>query len=247
MGSGPTASLGPGRRCARHALAAGPDGQCALCRSESLPPPQSYPTLMLGGLLAAILLVSGGVVAYRAVTSLAHAAIAQEPSPSRRAASGKAEAPNVAPPGASPEAEATLPGAHAAPLTEAAASPATDPAAPPPEIQAAPGQPAPTQAELQAALSATPIVMYGTTWCGVCRQARQFMADNGLQYREIDADATPGAWDKIQQLTGRRAVPVIIVDGELTPAGLSPSNVMRAVSRSVERRLGVRGIRVQST
>jgi mycoredoxin len=246
MGSGSTPSLGPARRCARHALAAGPDGQCALCRSESLPPPASYPTLMLGGLLAAILLVSGGVVAYRAVTSFARPTIAQEPSTNQRALSGKAQ-PSVVAPAAAPEAEAELPGGNAAPLAEAVAGPSTEPALPPPEILPTPDRPAPTQAELRTALSATPIVMYGTSWCGVCRQARQFMNDNGLHYREIDADETPGAWDKIQQLTGRRAVPLIIVDGELTPGGLSPSNVMRAVSHSVERRLGVRGVRVQAT
>src|SRR6187551_1956343 len=78
MGLAAPESLGPGRRCARHALAAGPDGLCALCRSESLPPPRQYSTWVLGGILVAILLVSVAAVAYRAATSFAHAAIAQE-------------------------------------------------------------------------------------------------------------------------------------------------------------------------
>jgi len=261
MGSGPPASLGPGRRCARHALAAGPDGLCALCRSESLPPPRQYPTWVLGGLLVAILLVSGVAVAYRAATSFAHAAIAQEPQPS--VAPPPLEGPAAAPaplpdPDTEPEAIAAD-GADVPPTLAAEASPASgveptaalpvqppEVALPAPERPAAPTRTPPTAAELQAALSSTPIVMYSASWCGVCRKAKQFFSANGLRYQEIDADTTPGAWQKIEQLTGRRAVPLIIVDGEQTPPGLSPSNIMRAASRSVERRLGVRGIQVRS-
>lgn len=93
-------------------------------------------------------------------------------------------------------------------------------------------------------MSATPIVMYSASWCGYCRRAREFFAANNLRYQEIDADKTPGAWEKIEQLTGSRGVPLIIVDGEQTPGGLSPPDIMRAVSHSVERRLGVRGIEI---
>lgn len=85
--------------------------------------------------------------------------------------------------------------------------------------------------------------MYSASWCGVCRKAKQFLSANRLSYQEIDADDTPGAWDKIAQLTGHRGVPLIIVDGEQMPPGLSPSRVMLAVSHSMERRLGVSGIR----
>jgi glutaredoxin len=83
--------------------------------------------------------------------------------------------------------------------------------------------------------------MYAASWCSVCRKERQFLADNGLRYQEIDADLTPGGWEKVEQLSGRRAVPVLVVDGEVT-AGLAPQRVMRSVARSMEHRLGVTGI-----
>ncbi|MES1185513.1 MAG: glutaredoxin domain-containing protein [Myxococcales bacterium] len=218
-------------------------------------PPRAYPIWVLGGILLAILLVSGGAVAYRLVTTLAgveRSAIAGEPSTLRRAA---------------PEARGEALASAAVPLVDAPADapapaigesiPLAEPVPeqpalvePPPlaasESPVAPSKPPPTQAELQAALSATPIVMYSASWCGVCRKAKQFLTENGLRYQEIDADTTPGAWDKIERLIGRRGVPVIIVDGELTPAGLSPPGIMRAVSHSLERRLGVRGIRYSS-
>lgn len=257
MGLGP-ASSAPGRRCARHSLAVGPDGLCALCRSESLPPPRAYPAWVLGGLLGAILLVSGSAIAYRAFKNLS-AAIALEPTTTRSAPLVELAASTSEP--AQPAADAVAPFASLAapsPTAQLPAGPlpaeaplgepvAAAPEALPPVVPAPsePGRPPPTEAELRAALRATPIVMYSASWCGVCRKAKAFLSANGLPYREIDADETPGGWDKIAALSGRRAVPLIIVDGEMTRVGLSPSEIMQAVSRSVERRLGVKGIRVQ--
>lgn len=235
-------------------MAAGPDGLCALCRSESLPPPRDYSKWVLGGLLAAVLAVSAGTLAYRAVASSSRGTILPEvrslPSAASVAllASGQPpEQPAAANATANHEGE-SIPLAEPLP---APAALAVEPPLPAPSaarggpLEKASSRPTPTQAELQAALTATPIVMYGTAWCGVCRKARQFMTENGLRYQEIDADQTPGAWDKVGRLTGRRAVPVIVVDGEVAGGGLSPERVMRLVARSMERRLGVTGIRFQ--
>src|SRR5205085_9866248 len=94
--------------------------------------------------------------------------------------------------------------AEAATVPEALPLAAPDAFAPaeiaPPEVAGSPRKPPPSEAELRAALSATPIVMYSASWCGVCRKAKQFLSENGLRYREIDADITPGAWEKIEQL-----------------------------------------------
>lgn len=250
MGSDLPPAVGASKRCLRHALATGPDGLCALCRSESLPPPRPYPTWVLGGLLAAIFVVSGGVIARRAVTSFAHGAISAEPSPNSaplpaQASVAAASVEPVAP--ASTDVTArqgeSIPFAEPLPPPEVVAveAPAPSTAASASVAAPVPSRPLPTPAELQAALVATPIVMYSTSWCSVCRKARQFLNDNGLRYREIDADLTPSGWEKVQQLSGQRGVPVIVVDGEVS-AGLSPQRIMRGVAHSMERRLGVSGI-----
>ncbi len=219
-----------------------------------MPPPRPYPAWVLGGILGAILLVSVGAIAYRAVTSVAHAAITPEPSVSVPIpGSLPVDAPVAAEPNALPAAAEqrvhagdSIPFAEPVPVPVAPALDAPERAAPVDSARAAVARPPPTPAELQAALSATPIIMYSTTWCGVCRRARQFLAENGLQYREIDADTTPDGWAKVEQLTGHRGVPVIVVDGEVTASGLSPQRVMSAVAHSMERRLGVTGIRFTS-
>ncbi len=104
-----------------------------------------------------------------------------------------------------------------------------------------PARPAPSEAELRAALGSTPIVLYATAWCGACRKARAFLSENGFKYQEIDADTTPGGWDKVQQLGGRRAVPIIVVDGDVS-VGLDPNRILKSAARSIERRLGITDI-----
>jgi mycoredoxin len=243
---------GRGQRCQRHALAAGPDGMCALCRSESLPPARPYPAWVLGGILAATLLVSGAALAYRAFQNLAIPSSAPFEAGSITPA---AESITVEPTVRDAIAEAPLERGgipatgESVPLAVPQPAPAVTGSEPAPTAAApatpAPSRPPPSEAELRAALSATPIVMYATSWCGVCRKARQFLNANGFKYQEIDADQTPGAWDKVQQLGGRRAVPVIVVDGEVS-VGLNTDRIMKAAASSMERRLGITGIRFRS-
>lgn len=262
MGSAVAGSAESGRRCAKHGLAAAPDGLCALCRSESRPPPRDYSKWVLGGMLSAVLMVSVGTLAYRTATSWRPTVTLPEERTTPKAASASTPEPEAETPPEEELREAAT-GAHegeSIPLTEplptagSLALEATPPGPTPPTAAASPSAAAspttapsprapPTQAELRAALTATPITMYSASWCGVCRRARQFMNENGLRYQEIDADRAPGGWDKVAQLSGERAVPLIIVDGELIDGGLSPRRVMAAVARSMERRLGVTGIR----
>ncbi len=231
---------GRARRCERHGLATGPDGLCALCRRESLPAPRSYGRWVIGGILLSTMLVTGATLVYRLVRRDPVVAEAEIVSASERpvATSEIVEAPQST-------SELAARGGESLPLEAPIPAPAAPVLESPPVASAAALPKQPSEAEVRAALAATPIVMYATTWCGVCRRARQFLTENGLRYQEIDADQTPGGWEKVATLAGKRAVPVIVVDGVVIQ-GLSPERVMNAVARSMERRLGVKGIRFQS-
>jgi glutaredoxin len=205
----------------------------------------------------ALFLVAGGAVAYRSIGRLVRAepvAILAPPLQFAPAAVPAAQAED-SPPAAEPDDMAlptdVAPTGDSIPLTEpipsqaVAALPAASsaPAASAAALTgvAAPGRSPPSQAQLRDALAATPIVMYSASWCAVCRKARGFLAANGFRVREIDVDASPAGWEKVQQLIGRRAVPVIVVDGHVN-SGFSAESVMDATARSMERRLGVTGI-----
>ncbi|MBN1612306.1 MAG: hypothetical protein JW940_37090 [Polyangiaceae bacterium] len=133
------------------------------------------------------------------------------------------------------------------PTPEDADTIAAEDQAPP---DAAPGASAdaahtPSQAELDAVQRATPITLYATHWCPTCAKARAFLTANHLIWREVDVEQVASGWQTVERLAGKRAVPVIVVDDEVLGPGLDPSQVMRAVARSVERRLGVKGIELK--
>jgi glutaredoxin len=231
---------GRARRCERHGLATGPDGLCTLCRRESSPAPPLYGRWVIGGILLSTMLVTAGTLVYRLLTRDSVVAEAEIVTASERpvATSESVEAPQSTTEPAARKGESL-------PLEDPVPAPAVPVLESPSLATAAASPKQPSEAEVRAALAATPIVIYATTWCGVCGRARQFLKDNGLRYQEIDADQSPGGWEKVAALAGKRAVPVIVVDGVVIQ-GLSPQRVMDAVARSMERRLGVKGIRFQS-
>jgi glutaredoxin len=206
----------------------------------------------------ALFVAAGGALAYRGIGRLVRSepvAVAESAPAQVVPAAAPVEQAAEAPPVAEPS-EAALPTdlphtGDSIPLTEpipsqaVAALPVAS-AAPAASAGglggvAAPGRAPPSQAQLRDALAATPIVMYSANWCSVCRKARGFLSANGFRVQEIDVDASPTGWAKVQQLIGRRAVPVIVVDGDVN-AGFSPESVMEATAHSMERRLGVTGI-----
>ena len=58
------------------------------------------------------------------------------------------------------------------------------------------------------------IIVYGTTWCGDCRRAKQFLRERGVAFEEVNIDEAPDAEDLVLRVNdGRRKVPTIEVEG----------------------------------
>ena len=55
------------------------------------------------------------------------------------------------------------------------------------------------------------IVMYATGWCPYCTRARLLLASKGVEWREIDVDATDGARAEMRSRTQRTTVPQIFI------------------------------------
>ena len=86
--------------------------------------------------------------------------------------------------------------------------------------------------------------MFSTSWCPVCARARQFFHANGLKFEDRDVDADPQASAELKRRSGGKAIPLIDIDGQQLRPGFSEQATMQAVAASVERRLGVSGIRL---
>lgn len=60
----------------------------------------------------------------------------------------------------------------------------------------------------------TDIRIYTTRLCGYCRQAKSLLDAKGVGYNEIPVDGDPQLRQEMMQLSGRRTVPQIWIDGQ---------------------------------
>lgn len=59
------------------------------------------------------------------------------------------------------------------------------------------------------------VLVYVTSWCGVCRAALRFLDERAVPHRTIDIDEDDAAATVVMALNGgHRLVPTILIDGE---------------------------------
>jgi glutaredoxin len=58
------------------------------------------------------------------------------------------------------------------------------------------------------------VTVYTAFWCRDCREAKRFLDENDIAYKEIDIENTPGAADEVMRRTGKRAIPQFVIDGK---------------------------------
>jgi glutaredoxin len=58
------------------------------------------------------------------------------------------------------------------------------------------------------------VILYGTTWCGVCAAAREYFAKNGIEYTYMDIESSTQAYEEHKKLGGN-GVPYIVVGDEV--------------------------------
>jgi mycoredoxin len=60
------------------------------------------------------------------------------------------------------------------------------------------------------------IVIYTTSWCPDCREAKIFLLSKGLPYEEIDIEKNPDAAEIVMKLSdGMRKVPMLDIEGTI--------------------------------
>jgi mycoredoxin len=58
------------------------------------------------------------------------------------------------------------------------------------------------------------VTLYSARWCRDCREAKRFLAEHSIPYKEIDIETTPGAADEVLRNVGKRAIPQFVVGGK---------------------------------
>jgi glutaredoxin len=80
----------------------------------------------------------------------------------------------------------------------------------------------PPQVQPSSAVAAGQVVMYATSWCGYCAQARAHFARKGIRYVEYDVEKSAAAKAEFKRLGGR-GVPLILY-GRERMNGFSPGS-----------------------
>lgn len=88
----------------------------------------------------------------------------------------------------------------------------------PAEVSAAPGD------------AAKQITILTTTWCGVCRRAKAWLASKGIAYTELDVEKSEAGKAEYRRLGGT-GVPIILV-GKQRMNGFSPERLEQMLNVS---------------
>jgi glutaredoxin len=78
------------------------------------------------------------------------------------------------------------------------------------------------------AASSGQVTMYSTSWCGHCRNARNYFAAKRIGYREIDVEKSAEGAREFKRLGGR-GVPLILV-GAKAMSGFNPESFEELLS-----------------
>lgn len=81
-----------------------------------------------------------------------------------------------------------------------------------------------------AAAGAQSITMYSTSWCVHCKRARNYFAQNGIRFNEVDIEASEANKKEFKEL-GPGGVPLILV-GEKSMRGFSEQAIEALLKKS---------------
>jgi len=74
------------------------------------------------------------------------------------------------------------------------------------------------------------VILYATSWCGYCKQARKLFKDNNISYFEYDVEKSSEGREQFKRLGGR-GVPLILIKGSILK-GYDPDEVLRLANSS---------------
>lgn len=72
------------------------------------------------------------------------------------------------------------------------------------------------------------VTLYATEWCGYCKKARKFMAENNITYHEYDIEKSEQGSRQYKALNGN-GVPLFVVNKEVI-RGYNPKAIVAALN-----------------
>ncbi len=57
------------------------------------------------------------------------------------------------------------------------------------------------------------VILYSADWCPFCTRAKALLTSREIPFEEVNVDRVPGFREQLVEMSGRRTVPQIFVDG----------------------------------
>ena len=62
-------------------------------------------------------------------------------------------------------------------------------------------------------LNSLDLQVYTATWCPDCRRLEGWLKQQGVAHAQVDIETVPGAAERLEAETGKKAIPFILVNG----------------------------------
>jgi len=74
------------------------------------------------------------------------------------------------------------------------------------------------------------VILYATSWCGYCENARELLTENNIEFHEYDVENSDEGRKQFKRLGGR-GVPMLLINGEVLK-GYDPSKILELAKKS---------------
>ncbi|MEW6008767.1 MAG: glutaredoxin family protein [Candidatus Omnitrophota bacterium] len=72
------------------------------------------------------------------------------------------------------------------------------------------------------------VIVYSTPTCPYCIRLKQFLADNNIEFENLDVSTNEQAAEEMVQKSGQMGVPVLDIDGEII-VGFNRERISKAL------------------
>lgn len=72
--------------------------------------------------------------------------------------------------------------------------------------------------------------VYSATWCGACRQVKQFLKQQNIPFEEKDIDTDKDAYDTLMRLQ-LRSIPVVYLDDNNYVVGADQKKILELAKK----------------
>jgi glutaredoxin len=62
-------------------------------------------------------------------------------------------------------------------------------------------------------LKSLDLQVFSATWCPDCRRLERWLAEHEVPHTLVDIETVPGAAERLEAETGKRAIPFVLVNG----------------------------------